>query len=235
MNYIFVHQRGQSMRLFALLMLLCFPIFAQTESPNLTEKIEAEVRNSATYRDQSKGTAMLGLELFTSWVPFKLTAGYTFIFNKEWALEAEFGRGHFGAGMYGFNLATVTEYRYSLLARRFIGNSFHWIFGLYKDDFRARLGSDYLDSMSDTSIDDMKVEILGATIGFGNRWQWRNGLTMGMDWVRTNIPIFDRKVDDGVLDKIDDESDHDRVKKVINRVVSVPSFTLFGIYLGYTF
>jgi hypothetical protein len=223
------------MRLFTLLMLLCFPIFAQIESPRPPETIQDEVRNTAVYRDQSNGTAMLGLELFTSWVPFKLTGGYTYIFNKDWSLEAEFARGHFGAGLYGFNLASVSEYRYSLLARRYIGNSFHWIFGLYKDDFRATLGSDYVEDMNDTSIDDLKVEILGATLGLGNRWQWKSGVTMGMDWVRTNIPIFDRKVDDGVLKNIDDGSDHDRVKKVINRVVSVPSFTLFGLYLGYTF
>jgi hypothetical protein len=224
------------MRLFTFLMLLCFPLFAQTETPvSLPEKIEAQVKNTAFYRSQSKGTVMVGLELFTSWVPFKLTAGYTYIFNKDWSLEAEFARGHFGAGLYGFNLASVNEYRYSLLARRYLGNSFHWIFGLYKDDFRASFGSDYLDDMSDTSIDDLKVEILGATLGVGNRWQWKNGLTMGMDWVRTNIPIFDRKVDDGVLKNLEDVSDHDRVKKVINRVVSVPSFTLFGLYLGYTF
>ena len=225
------------MRLFTLLMLLCFSVFAKTESPSqsLPETLKAEVRNTAVFREKSHGSAMLGLELFTSWVPFKLTAGYTYIFNKKWSLEAEFARGNFGAGLYGFNLASVSEYRYSLLARRYTGNSFHWIFGLYKDDFRARIGSDYLEDMSDTSIDDLKVEILGATLGFGNRWQWKSGLTMGMDWVRSNIPIFERKVDDGVLKNIDDGSDHDRVKKVINRVVSVPSFTLFGIYLGYTF
>lgn len=231
------------MRLLTLLLLLSLPIFAQTglapeplaEPQGLPEKLEAEVMNTSIFRGHSKGTAMIGLELFTSWVPFKLTAGYTYIFNKKWSLVGEFARGNFGAGLYGFNLASVTEYRYSLLARRYTGNSFHWIFGLYKDDFRARIGSYYLEDMSDTSIDDIKVEILGATLGFGNRWQWKSGLTMGMDWVRTNIPIFDRKVDDGVLKNIDDGSDHDRVKKVINRVVSVPSFTLFGIYLGYTF
>lgn len=223
------------MRLFTLLMLLCFPVFAQTEIESFPEKIEAEVRNTSFFRDHSKGTAMVGLELFTSWVPFKLTAGYTYIFNKKWSVEAEFARGKFGAGLYGFNLADVTEYRYSLLARRYTGNSFHWIFGLYKDDFRARIGSDYLKNMSNTSIDDMKVEILGATLGLGNRWQWKSGLTVGMDWVRTNIPIFDRKVDDGVLRNIDDGSDNNRVKRMINRVAGVPSFTLFGLYLGYTF
>lgn len=227
------------MRLFTLFLLLSFPIFAQTEikteTETLPEKIELEVRNSSFFRDHSKGTAMVGLELFTSWVPFKLTAGYTYIFNKKWSLEAEIARGKFGAGLYGFNLASVTEFRYSLLARRYTGNSFHWIFGLYKDDFRARLGSDYLEDMSNTSIDDLKVDILGATIGFGNRWQWKSGLTIGMDWVRINIPIFDRKIDDGVLRNIDDGSDNNRVKRVINRVASVPSFTLFGLYLGYTF
>lgn len=234
------------MRLFVFLLLLPLSTLAQTKAPETPEtlpekaievvqEVKHEIRNTSFFREHSKGTGMVGFEALSSWIPFKLTAGYTHIINKNWSVEAEFARGKFGAGVFGFDLASVTEYRYSLLARRYTGNSFHWIFGLYKDDFRARAGSEYLDNASGTSIDDLKVEVIGATLGFGNRWQWKSGFTAGLDWVRTNIPIFDRKVDDGVLKYVDDGGDESRVKKVINRVASVPSFTLFGIYLGYTF
>lgn len=209
------------------------PVVEKVEETKV--KIEKQVSGTSFFREHSHGTALVGYELLSTWIPSKFTFSYTHIFNKTWSVEAEFARGHFGAGLFGFDIASVTEYRYSILARRYTGNSFHWIFGLYKDDFRAKLGSDVLDDMSDTSLDDMNVKVVGATVGFGNRWQWSNGFTLGLDWVRMNMPLFDRKIDDGVLKNIDDGSDHDSVKKGLNRVASVPTFTLLGIYLGYTF
>lgn len=198
-------------------------------------EVQQNISETSSYRANSTGTALVGFEPFSSWLPLKLTASYTQIFNKKWSLEAEFARGKFGAGLLGFDLASVTEYRYSILARRYIGNSFHWIFGVYKDDLKARLGNDITDSMNNTRIDDLKVSVLGGTVGVGNRWQWQKGFTVGIDWFRMNMPLLDRETDDGVLKYIDNENDYDLVKRGMDRVAKIPTFVLMGIYLGYTF
>lgn len=127
-----------------------------------------------------------------------------------------------------FQSESTHGHRYSLLARRYVGNSFHLI-------FRAKFISDIVDERSDLFITDTKVEAAGAILKKGNRWHWKNGLSMGLDWARTNVPIFERKIEDGVLRNSENSGDWERVKKGTNLVSSIPSFTLFGIYLGYTF
>ena len=209
------------------------PVLEKVEG--VANKIKLEARGTAFNRENSNQTVMVGYEFLSSWLPFKLTAGYTYIFNKEWSLEAEFARGKFGAGFFGVDLASVAEYRYSLIARRYSGNSFNFIFGVYKDDFWAKLGSSYLDDMSDTSIDDFGVKVLGLALGVGNRWQWENGFSLGIDWFRMNAPIFARKAEDAILDNIEDDSDRDMIKSGINKVSKVPTFVLLGLYVGYSF
>lgn len=214
----------------------------KTETPPVIKKIEKaaeeikhQVRNTDFHREHSRHTFMAGYEFISSWLPFKLTGSYTRILNKQWSIEAEAGRGYFGTGVVAIDLASVTEYRYSLLGRRYNGNSFNTIIGIYKDDFRAKLGSDMLDDMSDTSIDDFRIEVIGLALGIGNRWQWGNGFTLGVDWIRMNAPIFDRKTDDEIVNNIENESDRDAIKSGVDKVSKVPTFVLLGLYLGYTF
>ena len=196
------------------------------------KEIKKEVKNSSLFREKSSGSLMVGYEFISTWLPSKFTGSYTYMFNKTWALEAEAARGRFGTGALGIDVASVSEYRYSLLARRFVGNSFHTIFGLYKDDFRAELGTDVVD---DASLDDLRVEVIGVALGLGNRWQWESGFTFGIDWIRMNMPLLDREINDDVLDNISDEDDLDTIEDAIDKVSKVPTFVLLGIYLGYSF
>ena len=240
------------MKIFFLLLIFSLQIFAQTQnSPkeeikevaqevkeDVKEKIEAipqEVSNSASFRNQNNHSAMLGYQILTSWVPFKWSASYTYNFNSRWSLEGEFNRGSWGIGAFGFDAVSVKETRYSLLARKFIGNSFHFIIGAFKSDFHAELGSKYLEEMNDKTYSDFRVQGIGAVIGFGNRWQWQRGFTLGIDWFRMNIPLIDKKVENEVIDNINDDSDASFVKKWVRRVQNIPTFVLFGLNIGYSF
>jgi len=191
--------------------------------------------NSLANRTNTNHTFLVGTEILSTWLPIKFTGSYTYIFNSIWSFEAEAARGKFGAQVLIFDVASVTEYRYSLLTRRYVGNSFNWIFGLYKDDFRAKIGSDFLDDMSDTSIDDLGVDVYGIVLGFGNRWQWRNGFTLSADWFRINAPVLGHKIKDGILENIEDENDRDQVKSGIKKVTNLPTVVILGLYLGYSF
>lgn len=219
-----------------LCLFLSLSVLAQEETvKEQIQEVPQQVSGSDLYRDQSLGSVMLGYQVLTTWIPFKWTASYNHIFNKKWTAELEYTRGNFGIGAFGFDVASVSENRYSLLARRYLGNSFHWILGAFKNDFHAELGSSIVNDMTNTSIDDFRVQGIGVTVGIGNRWQWGNGFTLGLDWIRMNVPLLDKKVDNKVLDRIDDNSDLSTVKKYIRRIENVPTFVLLGINLGYTF
>lgn len=224
-----------------ILLLLCIlPLhsLAETAKEKIKEdvqEIKQSAKKSSDRREERHHTALVGLEFFSTWVPTKVTASYTYNFNRKWSLEAEYARGYMGTGIIGVDLASISENRYSFQARRFLGNSFHTIFGLYKDDVKAKLGSEFLDDMTDTSIDSLSVQVVGATLGLGNRWQWGSGFTLGIDWIRMSLPLIDKNIDDDVLKNIPSESDRDKIKSGIDKVTDVPTFVLFGFYLGYSF
>lgn len=239
-----------------LVALLSFSLQAQTQDPLQTvepavtlpqsesqakvkedkiKEIPQKLSRSADYREDSIGTVMAGYQFLASWIPSKWSAAYTQNFNRKWSLEAEYLKGSMGIGAFGFDAASITETRYSLVGRRFVGNSFNFILGAFKNDFEAQLGNDIVNDMTDKSIDEFEVSGMGLALGIGNRWQWGNGLTFGIDWFRMNVPLFEKKVDNDVLNKIDDNNDLSRVKDYIDKVKNIPTFVLLGFNLGYTF
>lgn len=185
-------------------------------------------------RANSLGTVLVGYQFLTTWIPSKLTFSYTHIFNEKWSLEGEFARGSISFPIVGIDLGEITEKRYTLQLRRYSGNSFHSSFGLIYSEFKARLGSDFLDNMGNEIKSSFEVENLGVTAGLGNRWQWENGFTFGIDWARINIPVIETAVNDKVLKQID-KGDSGDVRKVIRTLNRIPTFVLLGVNLGYTF
>lgn len=198
-------------------------------------KIEAKRKKTADYREESLGSVMVGYQLITSWIPSKKTLSYTHIFNRKWSLEGEYSVSSIEAPIYGVDLGEIKERRYSLQMRRYWGNSFNFTFGPVYNDVKARLGSDILDSLGTEIKSSFRVQNLGLTVGMGNRWQWGNGFTLGLDWIRLNVPVLETAVKDNVLDDISKSSDRTDVKEVIRTLNRVPTFVLLGINLGYTF
>lgn len=191
--------------------------------------LRRQVIDSEENRANSTGTFMAGFQVLNIWVPLKWSLSYTHIASSRWSFEGELSRGSLGIGTFGFDLARVTETRYSLLGRRYLGNSFHFIIGAFKNDFEAKLGSKYVDRLTNHSVDSFRVKGLGITLGLGNRWQWGSGLTLGIDWFRMNVPLFDKRVENEYVDEIG------TVRNTIQKVRDIPTFVLFGFNLGYTF
>lgn len=186
--------------------------------------------SSKENRADSFGTVMVGYQLITSWIPSKGAFSYTQNFNEKWSLEAEYSIASISDPLIGVDLGHITEWRANLQARRFTGNSFNFSFGPVYSHFDAKLGTDFGASYNSK----FSAENLGVSGGFGNRWQWKNGLTIGIDWMRLNIPIFETQVDDDVLDDISD-SDSDDIEDAIRTFNRVPTFVLLGLNIGYTF
>ncbi len=199
------------------------------------QRIETEISKTKYLRDDSTGSIMVGYQFLTSWLPSKKTISYTHIFNQKWSLEGEYSWASINFPIVGVDLGEIKEKRYTLEARRYVGNSFHFTFGAVLNEFKARLGSDFLDNLGNEIHSDFEVHNIGVTGGIGNRWQWQNGFTLGLDWFRINIPVAETKLEDNVLDDIPGGSDRKEVKKVIRALNRIPTFVLFGVNLGYTF
>jgi hypothetical protein len=198
-------------------------------------KVNAKMNETQFHRSMAMGTAMFHYQPISTWMPSKKALSYTHIFSREWSAEFEYAWASISFPVFGIDIGEISEKRYSLQARKYVGNSFHFIFGGYKNEFRARIGNDILDRMTDKSIDVFSVQNMGATLGIGNRWQLKNGFTWGVDWFRINIPLFGKKTDDKILTNTSDEGDRDDIKKITRRFESFPTFVLLGLNIGYTF
>lgn len=190
---------------------------------------------SQEVREHSTGTVMVGYQLISSWLPSKKTIGYTHVFNKKWTLEGEFSFQNLDVPFIGVDLGEIKERRYTLQFRRFVGNSFNFSFGPVYSTFKARLGSDILDSFGNTIDSQFSAENLGLSGGIGNRWQWENGFTAGIDWIRLNVPVMQTKVEDRVLEDVPGASDISDIKDVIRTFNRIPTFVLLGVNIGYSF
>ncbi len=190
---------------------------------------------SQTARDASRGTVMVGHQAITSWLPSKNTLSYTHIFSERWTLEGEYSFQTINTSFIGVDLGKISERRTTLHARRYFGNSFHLSFGAVLSTFEARLGGVFVDSLGDRIQSSFRAQNLGVSGGLGNRWQWDNGLTLGVDWLRINVPMLETRVDDNVLDSLDDSDNREDVKGVIRTFSRIPTFVLLGLNIGYTF
>lgn len=189
-------------------------------------------KSSKENRADSIGTVMVGYQFITSWLPSKFSLSYTHNFNEKWSLEGEFSQASINDPFIGVDLGEIKEWRATLQARRFVGNSFNFSFGPVYSHFNAKLGTDFGGSNVNSQF---SAENLGISGGFGNRWQWANGFTFGIDWLRLNIPVLETQVEDEVLKNVPGADDQEDIKDVIRTFNRIPTFVLFGLNLGYSF
>lgn len=196
------------------------------------KKEKEKTYSSKENRGDSTGTVMVGYQLITSWLPSKFTLSYTHNFNEKWSLEGEYSQASINDPFIGVDLGEIKEWRGTLQARRFVGNSFNFSFGPVYSHFNAKLGTDFVGANASSKF---SAENLGVSGGFGNRWQWKNGITFGIDWLRLNIPVFETKVEDKVLKNVPGADDQEEIKDLIRTFNRIPTFVLFGLNIGYTF
>jgi hypothetical protein len=195
------------------------------------EKVTGKIIKTEDLREDSFGTVMLGYRLFTTWIPSQWTASYTQNFSRYWTVEGEYARGSLSADFFGVDLGEVTEERVTLQARHYPGNSFNISFGLLYQKGSAELGADIPKT---PVVNAFEMENFGVTAGLGNRWQWENGITVGVDWIRINQPLFNQWENDAVL-KYVSASDARHIKRIMRNFNTLPTFVVLGFAVGYTF
>lgn len=194
-----------------------------------------EPKNSREARAESIGTVMVGYQWITSWLPGKKSLSYTHLFSDTFTLEAEYSWQTLDSPYIGVNLGEMSEKRYTLQARKYVANSFHFTFGAVLSDFSAEVDDSVLDTFGNEINASLGAQNLGVTGGIGNRWQFNNGFTWGIDWIRINIPIIETQIDDSIVDEVAGESEAEDIKDVIRTFNRIPTFVLFGLNVGYTF
>lgn len=185
------------------------------------------------YREDSFGTVMVGYQYANNWVPRKGVASYTQILNRQWSIEGEYATSQKDITLVGINLGMMKEDRYSLLAKYYIGNSFHVSFGGYMSEINIKDNGNLTDANGNPVKRKFELENYGIAAAFGSRWQNSWGLTWGVDWFRVNVPVKDGKI---VRRSGDLNGDgHQDVNRSFRLLRTFPTFTFVGVSIGYTF
>lgn len=208
----------------------------QTSKKDEEEKEnQNQTKKSADIREEKHNTIMVGYQLLTTWIPSKKTVSYTRNVSRKWSFELEYAWSTIDSPIIGVDLGEISEKRYSLMAKRFVGNSFTFDIGPYFTRFKAQVGSDILEDVVANSTSSFSTNTYGIMGGIGNRWQWENGFSFGVDWFRMYLPLFVTDVESKILGDITREQDDEKIRDVLRKFNRIPTFVLLGLNIGYSF
>lgn len=214
------------------------PTETQTDPVEKPLVVEPPVDSSTRMaRSLSQFTGNVHLSPFSSWLPMKYGLSLGYILDPNWTIEGEYTRRTISAGFQSVDFGEIKDHRYGIQSRWYPGsNSFNLILGLYKSEFTAELGDAVLNNVTGVpSTTVIKFESMGPQLGLANKWQWQSGITFGVDWFVMYIPAFNKKIDDNVLQSVNNSDDRSDLDKVISVVSNLPQFDILKINLGYSF
>lgn len=206
-----------------------------TESPVVKECSDCArfIGKSEKYRDQSNHSFMLGYQYVNTWVVGKKSFSYTYVADRRWSFELEYTTSEKRVEIADFELGSIKEDRYTIFAKYFMTNSFHFSFGPYFYQYEIDT-SGSIKNISSGKIDrSWDLTGFGAALAFGSRWQNRWGVTWGVDWVRMNFPLITTWLNKntGATDTVS-ARDADRSFDILRKI---PTLAFFGVNIGYTF
>ena len=85
------------------------------------------------------------------------------------------------------------------------------------------------------NADLVKIKTLGITGGLGNRWQFKKGFTLGVDWFSLYIPLKTFMAEAPYVNSGASESGKNDVRKAIKIIKRIPTFSSLKLQLGLTF
>lgn len=206
------------------------------ESPPV--RLQAEDRIlSREARALKNGTVMLGVTTLSLLVPLKAAVNAGWKLSPQWNAELIYLTGSLSAGIAGQDLAKFNENSVQIGARYFSDwNSFNLLMGFARDSGNARLGSDLLQGVTGYgSFDVIEFQSMGVVLGLGNRWQWSNGFTAGVDWFSVSIPLNVTKSQSFYFQSSASAADKKKAKDTLDTVAKIPRIALVNAYLGWSF
>lgn len=171
---------------------------------------------------------------------FGLTLGINEDANHSW--ELEYLRGTISIPFLIEDLGGFRDEKISVIRRTYFGNSFNLSYGLTYFRFRLRLGSEVISRASGgqlpPGVDILRVESLGPNFGIGNRWTFKNGITLGVDWASWSQPLFTTKKEEAYLrasESATNPSDRNHIDTAVKLMQYMPRLTFLKLEVGYQF
>lgn len=201
---------------------------------------EQKIKSPTTLenRDHSNFTIMGSYGVYNWMVGGKKGVQLGYIPSAKWTLQVDYFKGEYGLKQYRLNLFGISERLILLQARRYFGGTFNVVFGFGEREYAIELGDRIMRYVPASSQYDEKllsVKNYVVDFGVGNRWQWKNGITLGADWVAIEYPIGQSRISSGVIDAIEHEKTRRDVKRVIGVMRYMPTITVAKLNFGYTF
>lgn len=157
--------------------------------------------------------------------------------DKSW--EFEFLRGTIAVPFVIDDLGKMTDTRYSLIRRSYVGtSSFNFSYGVSYFDFSIALGDKLLSSLSGgvyPYANVVEVQSLGFNVGLGNRWVFAHDITFGVDWISWAQPLWMTGKKSTFLDYSTSQSDRDSVDKAMKLIAYFPRLAILKLQVGILF
>jgi hypothetical protein len=199
---------------------------------------EPKSPTSLENRDHSNFTIVGSYGLYSFMVGGKKGVQLAYIPNKKWTLQLDYFSGDFGLKKFNMNLFSVKERTILMQARRYFGGTFNVVFGVGEREYTVELGDRimrYVPAESRYDGNLLSVKNYVVDFGVGNRWQWKNGITVGADWIAIEYPISQSRIHSGPLERIEHDKTRRDVKRAIGYMQYMPTVTVAKLNFGYTF
>lgn len=168
---------------------------------------------------------------------FGFTLGYIETVDTTW--QFEFVRGSVSAPFFFTDIGKMTDQRVSLLRRNYLQtNSFYISYGVSYMDFSTKLGSEYINSVSNGSVpevDILRMRNFGVQFSIGNQWCITKHFVAGVDWIGIYQPLIQLEKKSVFLDYTTNPEYRDNVDEVIKALSYIPRLTLMKLQIGATF
>jgi hypothetical protein len=173
--------------------------------------------------------------MYDTWLPFKLGLLLSYGEKKGRLYELGYQKSSYGFKISGIELGNISDTKVYLSTRSHTWNgSFNFQYGFYYNAFDMNLGRTYLDSVGG-NYDVIKIHTLGAMWSVGNRLDWSNGISFGIDWFRIFYPFKVIQSDSDYLDDTNNSENKEDIEEIIDTISNFPTFTFFNFEIGYRF
>lgn len=156
--------------------------------------------------------------------------------GQSW--ELEYVKGSWGPPGGFRKLGSLSDSRLSVIGRSYMGEHFHFIYGVSFFDFSADVGDALVSGVSGGAYPSMnaaKVQGLGVNVGLGHSWVFREKLVLGIDWLSWAQPLKLTRRSSDFIRSSTDESTKAYVADTLKIISYIPRFSILSVHLGVLF
>lgn len=207
----------------------------EKSSKAIGNEAKAETKPESRSRD---GLVSIHYAPFDFILPSKIggTLGWRSAEKKSW--EFEYTRGSVAIPFLIKDLGKLEEDRFTL-ARRWGGiEGFGFSLGVFYHRFKIHIGDELLNRLSNgtyPSVDLLAIEGIGAMLGLGYRWVFKQSIVLGLDLFSWSQPLITTKRQAAFLDVVSNQNDRDNIDSALKVMQYFPRFSALKLSLGYAF